>query len=223
MTTSTLPDDPAGGIPLYHKILTAIVKRFVGLGGAPAALSVARRVPRLAVDDEGNVTDFDLDDPLGTLTLLIDQYGAVFGETARTLAQQAAQPVARSADNGHQPEAELLSAALNGPIRMLLVDDHVLFRDGLVSLLDSQLDMKVVGQAGTVREGLTLARTLRPDVVVMDLGLPDASGVDAIRAMVADQPAAKVLVLTVHEDDERLFGAIRAGALGYVFKNVRAS
>lgn len=105
-------------------------------------------------------------------------------------------------------------------MKILVVDDHVLFREGLVSLLDAQPDLEVIGQAGTVAEAIAQTRKLRPDLVVMDFSLPDGTGLDATRAILADLPATLIVFLTFHDDDEQLFGAIRAGAKGYVLKNV---
>lgn len=108
-------------------------------------------------------------------------------------------------------------------MKILLVDDHKLFREGLVSLLDQQLDMKVIAQASSVREAIALSRSLRPDIVLMDFSLPDGDGVEATQAIMADLPTAKIVFLTVHDDDTRLFAALRGGAIGYLFKNVRSA
>ena len=108
-------------------------------------------------------------------------------------------------------------------MRVVLVDDHILFREGLASLLNGQPDMSVVGQAGSVQEGIELARTLQPDLVLLDLGLPPGNGLDAMRAILADRPEAKIVFLTVHEEDDLLFAAIRGGAKGYLLKNTPVS
>lgn len=105
-------------------------------------------------------------------------------------------------------------------LRVLIVDDHALFREGLVSLLSAQPDFQVVGQAGSVREAIVAARDLRPDLVLMDFGLPDGTGLEATRAILAEQPQIQMVFLTIHEDDERLFAAIRSGAKGYLLKDV---
>jgi DNA-binding NarL/FixJ family response regulator len=105
-------------------------------------------------------------------------------------------------------------------MRVLIVDDHVLFRDGLVSLLNAQPDFEVVGQAGGVQEAIAIAQDLRPDVVLMDFGLPDGTGLEATRAIMADRPGTNIVFLTVHEEDDQLFAAIRSGARGYLLKNV---
>jgi two-component system NarL family response regulator len=105
-------------------------------------------------------------------------------------------------------------------IRILLVDDHILFRQGLVSLLDAQPDISVVGEAGSVREAIDQARALEPDLVLMDFGLPDGTGLDATQVILADRPETDIVFLTVHEEDDRLFAALRSGAKGYLLKNV---
>lgn len=108
-------------------------------------------------------------------------------------------------------------------MKILIVDDHILFREGLLSLLNGQSDTQVVGQAGSVQEATVLATELRPDLVLMDFGLPDGTGLDATRAILAIRPETKIVFLTMHEDDERLFEAIRTGAKGYLLKNVHVN
>ncbi len=105
-------------------------------------------------------------------------------------------------------------------MRVLIVDDHVLFSEGLASLLNAQPDFSVVGQAGSVGEAITLARELCPDLILMDFGLPDGTGLEATQAILAERPTTNIVFLTVHEQDERLFAAIRSGAKGYLLKNV---
>lgn len=105
-------------------------------------------------------------------------------------------------------------------MRVLIVDDHVLFRDGLVSLLNAQPDFDIVGQAGGVQEAIAMAHDLKPDIVLMDFGLPDGTGLEATQTILADRPETSIVFITVHEEDERLFAAIRSGAKGYLLKNV---
>jgi DNA-binding NarL/FixJ family response regulator len=105
-------------------------------------------------------------------------------------------------------------------MRVLIVDDHVLFSEGLASLLNAQPDFSVVGQAGSVGEAIILARELCPDLILMDFGLPDGTGLEATQAILAERPTTMIVFLTVHEQDERLFAAIRSGAKGYLLKNV---
>lgn len=103
---------------------------------------------------------------------------------------------------------------------ILVIDDHVLFRDGLVSLFRSTPDFHVVDQAGTVKEGVEKAFFHRPDIILMDFSLPDGTGLDATRAILEELPDCKIIFLTVFETDENLLTAIRIGAKGYMLKNV---
>lgn len=204
----------------YRDILTPLMQRLVRLVGAPAALQLAHTIPKLAVDPEGNVLDYDRDDPRTTARLLIEQYEATLSMIATRLTQQSARDVGGGAGNSALPEPALQPVP---PIHILVVDDHELVREGLVSLIDAQPDLQVVGQAGSVREAITLARRLAPDVVLMDFTLPDGSGADATREILASQPETKIVFLTVHDDDDRLFAAIAAGAMGYLLKSVRSA
>lgn len=115
------------------------------------------------------------------------------------------------------------AASPGGRLRILIVDDHTLVREGLVSLIDEQPDMQVVGQAGTAREAIRLARELSPDLLLVDFGLPDGSGDGVVRALRASMPELRAVFLSVHDDDERLHAAIAAGATGYLIKGIRAS
>lgn len=105
--------------------------------------------------------------------------------------------------------------------RVLLVDDHEVVRQGLRTLLDDQDDLAVVAEAGTMADAIQRARTFEPDVVVMDVRLPDGSGVEACREIRAARPDTAVVMLTSFSDDEALFDSIMAGAAGFVLKQVR--
>ncbi len=104
--------------------------------------------------------------------------------------------------------------------RVMLVDDHEIVRRGLKAVLEERPEIAVVGEAGTVRESVALAEQLRPDVIVMDLRLPDGSGVEACREIRSRIEGAKVLILTSYADEDALFSAVLAGAAGYVLKDL---
>jgi two-component system, NarL family, nitrate/nitrite response regulator NarL len=105
-------------------------------------------------------------------------------------------------------------------IRVLLVDDHALFRSGVKTLLERHEDFAVVDEAGDGLEGIKRARSLKPDVVLLDLHMPGISGLEALRAMTEEMPGIRVLMLTVSEDAHDLMEALRAGACGYLLKNI---
>ncbi len=105
-------------------------------------------------------------------------------------------------------------------IRILLVDDHKLFRRGLLALLRGEPEFEVVGEAGDGVEGIKQAAALAPDVVLLDLHMPGITGVDALAGMRELAPGARVLMLTVSEDGADLMAALRAGACGYLLKNI---
>jgi DNA-binding NarL/FixJ family response regulator len=104
-------------------------------------------------------------------------------------------------------------------IRVLLADDQALFREGLHTLLSLQPDLEVVGEAENGAEVLRLAAALRPDVVLMDVQMPQLDGVAATRRLRAEQPECRVIMLTTFDDDEYVFEGLRAGALGYLLKD----
>jgi DNA-binding NarL/FixJ family response regulator len=104
-------------------------------------------------------------------------------------------------------------------MRVVIADDHPLFRDGLRSLLEAR-DIQVVGEARNGREALEQARRHNPDIVLMDLSMPDLNGLAATRLISAELPDVKVVILTASEDDADLFEAIKSGAQGYLFKNL---
>jgi two-component system, NarL family, response regulator DevR len=114
------------------------------------------------------------------------------------------------------------SAGGSAAIRLLVVDDHEVVRQGLVSLLDRREGFQVVAEAGTVAEAVQQAHRYRPDIVVMDVRLPDGSGIEACREIRADLPATRVVMLTSFPDEEAVLSAIIAGAAGYLLKQVRA-
>lgn len=108
------------------------------------------------------------------------------------------------------------------PLRLLLVDDHALFREGLISLLSYQDDFTVVGEAEDAESALVQARALEPDIVLMDIELPGEDGVIATQRLRMELPALTVVMLTAHDDSQTLFEAIKAGAQGYLVKNTRS-
>jgi two-component system response regulator NreC len=101
----------------------------------------------------------------------------------------------------------------------MIVDDHRIILEGLRSLIDKELGMEVCGEAGDGRSAVDLARETNPDVVVMDLSMPDLNGIEAIRQVTADCPRTKVVALSMHSDRRFVDGALKAGALGYLQKN----
>jgi DNA-binding NarL/FixJ family response regulator len=106
-------------------------------------------------------------------------------------------------------------------MRILIADDHTLFRESLRSLLTTR-GLEVVGEAREGREAVELARSLRPDVILMDLSMPGLDGLAATRLISAEMPDVKVVVLTASDDDAQLFEAIKSGAQGYLLKNLEA-
>jgi DNA-binding NarL/FixJ family response regulator len=108
-------------------------------------------------------------------------------------------------------------------IRVLVVDDHPVVREGLVGLLQDEEGFEVAGSTGSAQEAIELVRTLQPDVVLLDLEMPEIDGVQAIPQLVEAGPTTGILVFTAYDTDERVFGAIRSGARGYLLKGASAA
>ncbi len=106
------------------------------------------------------------------------------------------------------------------PIRVMIVDDHQIVREGLQILLAEESEFEVVGTAGDGATALALAETLTPDVIMMDLMLPDLDGIEVTRRILHSHPAMRVLILTTFAEDQSVRNAIRAGAIGYLLKDV---
>ena len=107
-------------------------------------------------------------------------------------------------------------------IRVLLVDDHALFREGLAGILNAQPDFEVVGEAGDGLEAVVKAQELVPDLVLMDIGMPGFDGLEATRRIKQELPAVTIVMLTVRDEEEKLFEAIKNGAQGYLLKSIRS-
>lgn len=105
-------------------------------------------------------------------------------------------------------------------MKILIVDDHVLFREGLVGILQARPEFEVVGEAGTVSGAIEKARICKPDMILMDWSLPDGDGSQASQQILKEQPDCKIVFLTIYEADEKLFAAVRSGAKGYLLKNI---
>jgi NarL family two-component system response regulator LiaR len=107
----------------------------------------------------------------------------------------------------------------SGAIRVLVVDDHAIVRDGICALLATKPDIEVVGEAGNGRIAVSQAQSLQPDVILMDLMMPEMDGIEAIRRIVAQRPGVRILVLTSFAADDKVFPAIKSGAMGYLLKD----
>jgi DNA-binding NarL/FixJ family response regulator len=108
-------------------------------------------------------------------------------------------------------------------LRVLIADDHPLFRDGLRSMFEAEPDIELVGEAATGQEAVELASQLLPDVALMDIQMPDLDGIEATRRVIAASPKTRVLVVTMFEDDDSVLAAMRAGARGYMVKGMRSA
>jgi len=108
-------------------------------------------------------------------------------------------------------------------MKILIIDAHILYRENLIQLFSRQSDMWVVGEGGSVREAIELARQLHPDLILMDFSLPDGTGLDAAAQILTDQPTERIIFMTTHDNDERLFSAVRLGVRGYLMKNIATS
>lgn len=112
---------------------------------------------------------------------------------------------------------------MTDPIRVLIVDDHTIFRSGLNLLLSSEPDIEVIGECSDGKEAVQLAADLNPDVVLMDIGMPEVSGYDATRQIKETSPQVAILVLTMHRSDEYFFNMLEAGASGYILKGAETA
>jgi len=108
-------------------------------------------------------------------------------------------------------------------MRLLIVDDHVLFREGLASIIRAEPDIEITGLAGTVRDAVEMAGRLKPDIILMDFSLPDGTGADATSQILNAHSSCGIIFLTMSEEDEDLFAAIRSGAKGYLLKDMHPS
>lgn len=113
-----------------------------------------------------------------------------------------------------------MEACVMKTIKLLIIEDSILMREGLVSLFKTQSDFQVLGEAATVHQAIQKACELNPDLILMDFYLPDGTGIDATKAILTHRPETKIVFLTMHETDENLFEAIRIGAKGYMMKNI---
>ncbi|MGH7215812.1 MAG: response regulator [Nitrospiraceae bacterium] len=116
-----------------------------------------------------------------------------------------------------------MSSARTNPIRLLLVDDHEVVRVGLRTVLHNHQGVVVVGEAGTKAAAVRVVKRLRPDIVLMDVRLPDGSGIEACRDILVSHPMTRIIFLTSYADDESVLTAVLAGAQGYVLKNIDSS
>lgn len=108
-------------------------------------------------------------------------------------------------------------------IKVLLIDDHEMVRIGVSAYLSSLADIEVAGEAGTGEEGVSLALSLRPDIILMDLVMPEVDGIEATKRIIAKWPEAKIIIVTSFIDDEKVYPALEAGAISYMLKTSKAS
>lgn len=108
-------------------------------------------------------------------------------------------------------------------MKLIIVDDHILFREGLAAIIQKEPDIDVVGLVGSVQETVDLVQRVKPDVVLMDFNLPDGTGADATLKVIQEHPECKIIFLTMSDNDENLFAAVRSGAKGYLLKNMSPS
>lgn len=110
---------------------------------------------------------------------------------------------------------------MTSTIKILIADDHTLFRQGVLLLLESIEEMQVVGEAGDGSSVIEMARRTQPDVILMDIQMPHFNGIDATRKIIGTAPETRILILTMFEDDDSVFAAMRAGAMGYILKGAK--
>src|SRR5512147_3261392 len=108
-------------------------------------------------------------------------------------------------------------------IRILIVDDHVLFREGLAAVIRGESDIEVVGFAGSVKEAVETAHTVKPDIILMDFAMPDGTGAEATQRILKEHPECRIIFLTMSDENDDLFAAVRSGARGYILKNIHPS
>ena len=152
----------------------------------------------------------------GSLRTLNVSISTIASKVVGSLGGRAAGSICRGRQKGQYRVFNVNTAST---VTVLIVDDYDLFRTGLATLLGEESDIEVVAQASGGRMGIRLARELRPDVILMDLRMPDVNGIDAIRAIVDDQPEARVVALTVLADDAAVTEAMAAGACGFLAKD----
>lgn len=108
-------------------------------------------------------------------------------------------------------------------MRIIIVDDHILFREGLSAIIRQEPDVDVIGLVGTVQEAVAIVLDLKPDIVLMDYSLPDGTGVEATRKIIQEYPRCKIIFMTMSDSEEDLLAAVRSGAVGYLMKNMTPS